>query len=69
MKREYTATIEKRGRWYIGYVPDVPGVNTQGKTLKEVTENLHEALTLVLEAHRELAGTAKVYKRKVVVDV
>ena len=54
MKRRFSATIEKRGRWYVGYVPEVPGVNTQGRTLKEVSENLKEALTLVLEANEEL---------------
>ena len=30
MKKEYTATIDKRGKWYIGYIEDMPGVNTQG---------------------------------------
>ncbi len=56
MKREFSVTIEKRGKWYIGYVPEVPGVNTQGKTITEVCENLKEALTLVLEASKEVSN-------------
>ena len=68
MKRTFSATIEKRGRWYIGYVPEVPGVNSQGKTLKEVSENLQEALTLVLEANEELGMPTKVYKKTIVVE-
>jgi len=52
MKGEFTAVFEKRGRWYIGYVEEVPGVNTQGRTLKEARKNLKEALTLILEANR-----------------
>ena len=32
----------------------MPGVNTQGKTMKEVKENLKEALQLILEANRFL---------------
>lgn len=55
MEREFTAVLEKRGRWYIGYIEEIPGVNTQGKTLVETRRNLREALHLVLEANRSLA--------------
>ena len=52
---QFTASYNKRGKWYVGFVQEVPGVNTQGKTLKEVKQNLKEALLLVLEANRTLA--------------
>jgi predicted RNase H-like HicB family nuclease len=55
MSREFTGVIEKRGNWYVGYVEEFPGVNTQGRTLKEVRENLREAAQLIIEANRELA--------------
>lgn len=55
MQREFTSVIEKRGNWYIGYVEELPGVNTQGETLKEVRENLKEVLCLIIEANRGLA--------------
>jgi predicted RNase H-like HicB family nuclease len=55
MQREFTAVIEQRGDWYVGYVEEIPGVNTQGRTMKEVRQNLKEALRLVIEANRELA--------------
>jgi hypothetical protein len=32
MKREFTSVIEKRGKWYVDYVEEIPGVNTQGRT-------------------------------------
>ena len=35
MRRTFTAVYEKHGRWYVGFVEEIPGVNTQGKTLKE----------------------------------
>jgi predicted RNase H-like HicB family nuclease len=54
MKSEFTAVFEKRGKWYIGFVEEVPGVNSQGRTLKEARKNLKEALSLILEANREL---------------
>lgn len=54
MKGEFTAVIEKRGKWYVGYVEEIPGVNTRGRTLKEVRENLKEALLLIIETNREI---------------
>ena len=73
MSREFTGVIEKRGKWYIGYVEEVPGVNTQGKTLKEVRENLKEALHLIIEANKELAARNQsdtyIIKEPIIVEV
>lgn len=73
MKGEFTAVFEKRGGWYVAYVEEVPGANTQGKTLKEARENLKEALVLVLEANRALAEKgqtrAKVRKESLAVEL
>jgi len=55
MKGEFTTIIEKYGEWYVGYIEEISGVNTQGKTVEEVEENLKEALELVIQANRELA--------------
>jgi predicted RNase H-like HicB family nuclease len=55
MQRELMSVIEKRGSLYLGYVEELPGVNRQGEALKEVRENLKEALWLIIEADRELA--------------
>ncbi len=69
----FTAVIEKREKWYIGYVEEVPGVNTQGHTLEEVRENLHEALRLVIETNRELAARSQtayqVVKEPIQIDI
>lgn len=54
MKQQFSAIYKKRGKWYIGWVEEIPGVNTQGRTLKEVKENLREALELVLEVNRSM---------------
>jgi predicted RNase H-like HicB family nuclease len=48
-----TAVFKKVPQGYIGWVEELPGANTQGKTLKETRENLQEAIRLVLEANRE----------------
>lgn len=47
-----TGVYQKHGDWYLGWVEEVPGVNTQGKTLKEAKENLKEALEMVLDFNR-----------------
>ena len=52
MKRQLTAVYKKSGKWYLGWVEELSGVNTQGRTLAETQENLKEALTLVLEVNR-----------------
>lgn len=46
--------LEKRGRWYVAYVEEIPGVNTQGRTLTEARRNLRQALRLILEANRSI---------------
>jgi predicted RNase H-like HicB family nuclease len=56
MEREFTAVIEKKGRWYVAFVEEIPGVNTQGRTLAEARRNLKEALSLMLETNRKLAA-------------
>jgi len=53
MKHEVASVIEKRGCWYVDDIEEIPGVNTQGRTLAEARRNLKEALTLVIEANRE----------------
>ena len=54
-KREFTAVYQKRGKWTVAWVEEIPGANTQGRTLKEAKENLKEALQLILETNRALA--------------
>ena len=73
VQREFTSVIEKSGNWYIGYVEELPGVNTQGRTLKEVRENLKEALYLISEANRDLARKSQtdtlVTKEPIIIEI
>ncbi len=72
MERTFEATIEKRDRWYIGWVDAVPGAFSQGRTIKEVQENLEEAVKLILESQQELRAkgmAGKILKRKIQVQV
>jgi len=58
MPNRYTAVFEQDGDWWIGYVEELPGANTQGTTLEEARSNLIEAIQLVIETNRELARRA-----------
>lgn len=49
MKNQFTAVFEKEEDWWIGYVEELPGANTQGATLEEARENLKEAVSMVLD--------------------
>ena len=53
MHNEFTAIIEKDGDWFIGYCPEIPGANGQGRTVEECRRNLAEAIALILEDRRQ----------------
>lgn len=58
MNLRYTAVFEPVGDWWMAFAEELPGANTQGRTLEEAWENLKEAIQLILEANRELALVA-----------
>lgn len=49
--RTFTAVVEKctETNLYVGYVPGFPGAHSQGETLDELNQNLHEVVTMLLE--------------------
>ncbi len=53
MHNEFTAIVERDGRWFIAYCPEIPGANGQGRTKKACLENLAAAIELILEDRRE----------------
>jgi predicted RNase H-like HicB family nuclease len=54
----YTAVIRQSGDWWIGWVEEVPGVNSQGRTREELVENLRSALDEAIEMNRADARAA-----------
>ena len=54
----YNAVIRKDGEWWIGWIEEVPGVNSQGTTRDELLANLREALSVALEMNRDDARRA-----------
>jgi len=52
MSNEFTAVIERDGDWYIGYCPEIPGANGQGRSKDECLKSLGTAIDLILEDRR-----------------
>ena len=55
---KFTAVFQQEGEWWMACVEELPGANTQGKTLDEARENLKDAIQMIIEANRELARRA-----------
>lgn len=58
MAETYSAVVQQHDDWWIGWIEEVPGVNSQGKTRKELIENLRDALDEALEMNRADARAA-----------
>ncbi len=53
MRNEFTAVIERDGEWFVGWSPEIPGANGQGRTMEECRASLSAAIQLILEDRRE----------------
>jgi predicted RNase H-like HicB family nuclease len=49
MLRTFTLEYWQDEGWCVGQLREVPGVFSQGETLKELEENIRDAFELVLE--------------------
>ncbi len=58
MDANYTAVVQRYDGWWIGWVEEVPGVNSQGATREELLDNLRDALDEALEMNRQDARAA-----------
>lgn len=50
-----TALYKKTGKWYTGWIEELQGVHTQGRTLASCKNNLKDALSLYIKMRRELS--------------
>jgi predicted RNase H-like HicB family nuclease len=53
MRNEFMAIVERDGKWFVAYCPEVPGANGQGRTKAACLKNLAEAIHLILEDRRQ----------------
>jgi len=72
-----TAVFEEvppdEGGGFVAYAEELPGAISEGDTLEETRDNLRDAIELLLEANRELAGKRspgkKVTREKIKISV
>jgi predicted RNase H-like HicB family nuclease len=55
----------KDGDWYVGRLPQVPGVFSQGATLEELEENIRDAYRLMLEEQMSLPALASIQTKEI----
>jgi predicted RNase H-like HicB family nuclease len=58
MASTYSAVVQQHDEWWIGWIEEVPGVNSQGKSREELLDNLRDALEEALEMNRADARAA-----------
>lgn len=58
MRNEFTAVVRQDGPWWVGWIEEIPGVNSQGESREELMENLRSALREMLELNRAEARKA-----------
>lgn len=58
MEPRYTAIVQQHEQWWIGWIEEVPGVNSQGRTRAELLDNLRDALEEALAMNRADARAA-----------
>ena len=55
MAQTYTALIQQRQDWWIGWIEEIPGVNCQERTREELLVALRSTLIEALEFNRQQA--------------
>lgn len=59
MVKRFTLEYWVDSGWYVGKLKEVPGVFSQGKTLKELEENIRDAYKLMTEEEKLPGITVK----------
>ena len=53
MDAKYTAIVKRQGDWWIGWIEEVPGVNCQERSRKELIESLRVTLREAIRLNRQ----------------
>ena len=61
MRNRYSAVIQRDGKWFIAFCPEVPKANGQGRTREQCLDSLAAAIELIPDYRRE-QGLANVPK-------
>ena len=59
MTARFTLECWKDGNWLVGQVREIPGVFSQGRTLRELEGNIRDAYHLMLKEQRVVRRRAR----------
>jgi predicted RNase H-like HicB family nuclease len=68
VRHQFTLEYWRDDKWFVGRLVEVPGVFSQGKTLRELEENIREAYDLMVTQERSPAP-ASASRRPVELEV
>jgi len=51
--QEYKAIVKQDGDWWYGWIEEIPGVNCQERSKRELMETLRATLVEAIELNRE----------------
>jgi len=71
MLNSYTAVLVKIDSWFAGFVKELPGAHSQGKSIEEVKENLKEAVKMIVESNykHSVEGYKDIIEEKIIVNL
>lgn len=68
MTAKFTLEYWRDDDWYVGQLRQVPGIFSQGKTLKELQENIRDAYGLMLKG-RPVVRRRRARRRSIAIAV
>ena len=69
MKRKFKLEYWIDDGWYVGRIKEVPGVFSQGATLKELEENIADAYRMVLAEKDEYVPSLEIKEKEVSLQI
>lgn len=66
MEQTYTAQIQHKDEWWIGWVREIPGVNCQERTRENLLKTLKITLLEALELNAQEASSQMEYEYEIV---
>ena len=69
MKRKFKLEYWIDDGWYVGRIKEVPGVFSQGATLKELEENIADAYKMVLAEKDEYVPSLEIKEKEVSLQI
>ena len=69
MRRKFKLEYWIDDGWYVGRIKEVPGVFSQGATLKELEENIADAYKMVLAEKDEYVPSLEIKEKEVSLQI